>query len=383
MTTTPCLTTFDLRKLADFAGRLETAESQDTACGLDLSDEAISDQSNPSAVRLSIPSIMVVANLLVSRFRDVAITVQIPDSKGLNLQLARGGFFFALANRPRVSWTDKPPEEWNNVEKAWVNPFHPNDVKMRRAALVDVQNPDNDAWVIRAAFQRYLLSVPHPHTRPARHLRQELHRIANLWLSRRLRIKPGSEMVKTLVDCVEVFYQIVVNIPDHASLGSNTAGCSLGQVYLTLGGGRESHNRLHFTVLDSGVGIPRRVKAIYKDRSRKAEEALHDAVMGDLPRQVGGRGVGLTLVRQIANQYTDDVSNIRGASSIHIVTNGDSDHSASCLEWNSESENPGTSSVEGLPIRGTLIWVSLGLQNRIPDEDSHQLELTFTEPIIG
>ena len=190
-------------------------------------------------------------------------------------------------------------------------------------------------------------------------------------------------MVGTLTDCLEVFYQIVVNVPDHASLRSSPTGCSLGQVYATLGGGRDSHNRLHFTVLDNGVGLPHRVSILYKDRARSAEEALRDAVMGRLPRPVGGRGVGLDLVRRIASQYTEGLRGVGGASSIRIVTGGDIDGSASYLEWSPDSEDPKTSSVDGLPVRGTLVWVSLGLENRFADEGSHQLELTFAEPIAG
>ena len=39
-----------------------------------------------------------------------------------------------------------------------------------------------------------------------------------------------------------------------------------------------------------------------------------------------------------------------------------------------DSDEPDTSPVDGLPIRGTLVWVSLGLESRIADEGSHQLE---------
>ena len=74
---------------------------------------------------------------------------------------------------------------------------------------------------------------------------------------------------------------------------------------------------------------------------------------------------------------------VGGASSIRIVTSGDIDGSASYLEWSPDSEDPKTSSVDGLPVRGTLVWVSLGLENRFADEGSHQLELTFAEPIAG
>lgn len=375
------LTTLDPRGLSALAGQLEAAERRDATCSLDFSDGAIAGEASPSAVRLSLPSIMVVSNLLVGRFRDVPVEVRIPDSRGLNLQLARGGLFFALANRPRVHWTGEPPERWSATAKSWVHPFHPSDADMRRQALVDVKDPEQDSWVVRAAFQRYLLSVMHPHNRPALRLRDDLRQIAGRWLSSRLNIKPGSEMVSTLVDCLEVFYQIVVNVPDHASLRSEPAGCSLGQVYATLGGGRDSHNRLHFAILDNGVGLPHRVRVLYNDRHRTAEEALRDAVMGHLPRAVGGRGIGLDLVRRIAGQYTEGLRGVGGASSIHIITNGDSDGSASHLEWSPTSDRPDTRSTEHLPVRGTLVCVSLGLEHRIPNERSHQLELTFAEPI--
>ena len=282
LTAATSLTTFDPLRLAAFARHLQAAELHGSMCVLDFSDQAVAGSARPSAVRLSIPSVMVVSNLLVGRFRDVPVAVQIPETRGLNLQLARGGFFYALANRPRVSWAGEAPEQWSRAAKAWVHPFHPSDAAMRREALVDVKDPEHDSWVVRAAFQRYLLSVMHPHNRPARHLRHDLRQVAGRWLSSRLHVKPGSEMVGTLTDCLEVFYQIVVNVPDHASLRSSPAGCSLGQVYATLGGGRESHNRLHFTVLDNGVGLPRRVSILYKDRARGAEEALRDAVMGPI-----------------------------------------------------------------------------------------------------
>lgn len=375
------LTTFDVAGLIDLAGHLEEAELRGSEFTLDLSDQAVAGSARPSAVRLSIPSVMVVSNLLVGRFREMPLAVRIPDSRGLNLQLARGGFFYALANRPQVSWAGETPEEWSRTAEAWVHPFHPSDERMRREALVDVRDPENESWVVRAAFQRYLLSVMHPHNRPARHLRRDLRQVAGRWLSSRLRVTPGSEMMATLTDCLEVFYQIVVNVPDHASLRSNPAGCSLGQVYATLGGGRDSHNRLHFTVLDNGVGLPQRVHSLYTDRVRTAEEALRDAVMGCLPRPVGGRGVGLDLVRRIASQYTEGLRGVGGASSIRIVTNGDVDGSASHLEWSPDAANPQTSSVEALPVRGTLVWVTLGLEHRIAAQSSHQLELTFAEPI--
>lgn len=375
------LTTWDPAGLVDLAGRLAHAEHSGAACRIDFSDTAIAGSSNPSAVRLYIPSIMVVANLLVGRFRSVPVALQIPEAKGLNLQLARGGFFFALANRPNVEWDLDAPEEWSRAADAWTHPFHPGDTKMRREALVDVRDIHNESWVVHAAFQRYLLSVMHPHRRPAGHLYRELRQIAGRWLSSRLDISPGSEMVSTLSDCLEVFYEIVVNVPDHATLRSKSTGCSLGQVYATLGGGRYSHNRLHFSVMDNGIGLPDRVNRLYPESGRSAEEALRDAVMGKLPQRLGGRGLGLDRVRNIALQYREGLRGVGGATSIRIVTNGDKIDETAQLDWQADTDKPTISSVKGVPVAGTLVWVSLGLAHRIPTNKAHQLELTFTEPI--
>lgn len=378
-----CLTTWDPAGLADLAGRLTQAEHSGAPCRLDFSDTALAGSSNPSAVRLYIPSIMVVANLLVGRFRGVPVSLQIPKTKGLNLQLARGGFFFALANRPNVEWARDAPEEWSRAADAWTHPFHPGDTKMRVEALVDVRDPRNESWVVHAAFQRYLLSVVHPHQRPARQLYGDLRQIAGRWLSGRLDITAGSEMVSTLRDCLEVFYEIVVNVPDHASLRTSSYGCSLGQVYVTLGGGRHSHNRLHFSVMDNGIGLPRRVNKLYPGDARTAERALREAVMGKLPQRAGGRGLGLDRVRRIALQYREGLRGVGGATSIRIVTAGDAGGHAAELDWQADSDIPTTSTVERLPVTGTLVWVSLGLAHRIPSLRADQLELTFAEPATG
>ena len=374
------LTSWSPEWLVELAQHLVEAEEREAPCLLDFSDSALAGSSTPTGVRLHIPSVMVVANLLVGRFRHLPIAVRIPDSKALNLQLARGGLFFALANRDHVAWAEDAPDEWERAAEGWVRPFHPNDARMCREALVDTQHLEADSWIVQAAFQRYLLSLMHPHKRPPQHLYGELRRIAGRWLSGRLDVRYGSAMSATLVDCVEVFYQIVVNVPDHAGLDRQPGGSSLGQVYATLGGGRDSHNRLHLSVLDNGLGIPSQVKAKYRDRARRAEDALRDAVLGNLPRRTGGRGVGLSLVRQIAGQYTEGHREVGGASRIRIVTSGDEPMSAACLDWDADTESPTTSTIEGLPVVGTIVWVSLGLEQRTRAADGDQLRLTLGAP---
>ncbi len=378
-----CLTSWNPDGLARLASHLAEAESKGCPCTLDLSDEAIAGSSSPAAVRLDIPSVMVAANLLVGRFQDLPVEVQLPCSNGLNLQLARGGLFFALAKREgRVAWSGGAPEAWEKVARTWIQPFHPNDEAMYRNALVDVRDVEREPWVVRAAFQRYLLSVIHPHLRPAYSLRADLDEIAQRWLSMRLDIPQGSKLVSTLRDCAAIFYEICVNVPDHAGLGGNSSGVSLGQIYVTLGGGRDSYNRLHMSVADNGVGLPQRVNERYPKLIRTSEQALLDAIMGNLPRREAGRGVGLGLVREIADQYAQGERDVGGPSSIHIITNGDDEHSTSEIRWEAGAD-PAVAGVRDLPVQGTLVWVCLGLERRTPFDDYHQAELTFAEPVFG
>lgn len=372
---------WDPLPLTEVALELRWAETNERTFHLDLSEENTPDAGNPSALRLFVPSVMAVANLLIGRFRDVPVKVRLPESRGLNLQLARGGLFFALANRHKVQWSDGVPDEWDGTKVAWAHSFHPDDSTMLREALVSAHDVERDSWVIRAAFQRYLLSLIHPHHRPAPSLHRELSLVAGRWLSGRLGGQPAKEMQKTLADCLEVFYQIIVNVPDHAALRRESRGCSLGQVYVTLGGGRESHNRLHFSVLDNGTGLPRRVNDLYRDRPRDAEEAVRDAILGHLPRRSAGRGVGLSLVRMIASEYTWEDRGVGGGSRICVVTNGDEPDSTTFLDWQSSGEIPAVSTAAYLPVRGTLVWVTLGLEVKVPDADPHQLELTFSEAV--
>ena len=81
-TASTSLTTFDPVGLAAFTRQLEAAELHGSVCVLDFSDQAVAGSARPSAVRLSIPSVMVVSNLLVGRFRDVPVARADPRNQG-------------------------------------------------------------------------------------------------------------------------------------------------------------------------------------------------------------------------------------------------------------------------------------------------------------
>ena len=376
-----CLTSWDPACLPELSGAMLDAEQAGSQIYLDLSEESLASVETPSAVRLNTSSVQVLVNLLLGRYRDLPIEIRLPQNRGINLQLARGGLFFCLSNRSNVHWTEGEPAGWDKVVPTWVRPFHPNDTRMYREALATKHDLSQEDWVVRAAFQRYLLSVIHPHRRPAQSLKHELDKIARRWLSGRLGVHQGSVLISTLMDCAEVFYEIVVNVPDHAGIGMKNTGASLGQLYATLGGGRESCNRLNFSAIDNGVGLPQRVNEKFQDRHRNASEALVDSVTGKLPRRVGGRGVGLTKVREISSRYSEMTQHEAGKSQLRIITRSDTSNASEYLEWGGDSESPSTDTIAELPIEGTLVWVSLALERRTESKDiADQLELTFAEP---
>lgn len=370
------LNSWQPERLSDAASRMANAERTGSWFELDLSDQMIVRSGSPSAARLHLPNVLVLSNLLLGRFRDLQLRVRLPSNKGLNLQLARGALFFALSNRSgAVRWKEEAPELWERISYDWAHPFHPNDVDMYRVALVSHPDITKDSWVVRAAFQRYLLSVVHPHRRRARDLRVDLQKLASRWLSTRFNATQGQELVGVLRDCAEAFYEISVNVPDHAGLGDSINGASLGQVYATLGGGRESYNRLHFSVLDNGVGIPTRVNQKFQDRRRDACTALLDAVEGKLPRRAGGRGIGLRHVYDICRDPNNHRPPDSGAG-LRIVTSGDGLGEAAELTWECGDQHPRASVMANVPVEGTLVWMHLGLERRIqPTDEASQLEL--------
>ena len=77
---------WDPLPLTEVALELRWAQTNDRSCHLDLSEESLVGTGSPSALRLFIPSVMTLANLLVGRYRNVPVTVRLPESRGLNLQ---------------------------------------------------------------------------------------------------------------------------------------------------------------------------------------------------------------------------------------------------------------------------------------------------------
>ena len=84
------------------------------------------------------------------------------------------------------------------------------------------------------------------------------------------------------------------------------------------------------------------------------------------------------VVREITEHYTTSKREAGGASNIRVITSGDRPGSAAEFTWGSGDELA-TSTLDNVPVVGTVVWVTLGLEQRTLAEAPDQLELTFAE----
>ena len=347
---------------AVLARELAQMESHEAAYDLDLSDRAICGDADPSAIRFYSPSVMALANFLSGRFRGLSINMRLPEAESLNRQLARGGFFLAIARRSGSTRIENEPSEWVETMKSWNKDFHPSDCVMRRTALVDSKFELSPTRSMRAAFQKQLFSVIQPHMRKAVDVGNDMRPIASTWLTDRLSVSSDPEASTQIDDYLGAFQQIIANVCEHARIDDTAGGSSLAQIYATFGGGDKSQNRLQFMVIDNGYGLTKALPERYRDKPRNAAESLIDALMGNLPGFDEARGRGLKYVRDTARDNSPLAEGGVMPNRIAIITVGDALNSAAVINWSADSVAPSVEQFEGVPIRGTLVTVSLGLK---------------------
>jgi hypothetical protein len=130
----------------------------------------------------------------------------------------------------------------------------------------------------------------------------------------------GLERQRFNGDVDQVLFESISNVHEWADANRALATCSV-----TLGGGVESHNRLHIVVIDDGVGIPERVS---RQRARRGLESWQD----DTKVQEISRSLGLSLHGSLLHLIFDEAF---GARALEPIDEGHGLHTVGFLahQW--------------------------------------------------
>lgn len=333
------------------------------------------DRGNASRRRLSPVWLAVVSNLLMGRFSDLPIRVALPHAPSARIQLLRGAFYFALAQRPgpvELASHDSDSVPALNASKGtWVPRRGPVPVLLEEAAgtrlaertclYANTHSRAESGYFRRyegsAAFPFLGEAVPRPQGRMGDALRSEFL----------------SATCETLAEVLDNISTHAFNLrqPDFRSdwLGPAIVDRSRSGLLVSLTtGGTNSCDRLHFLAFDNGFGIPRMMRWQHP-------ESLHRAKAGDIVECVlrhrltdraveGHNGAGLWCLYGLARfaggtitvTSEDDLSDGHTATQLAIrVPAVDSSESAPDVQKRSVP----------VPWRGTTVQ----LQVRVPRLD--------------
>jgi hypothetical protein len=232
-------------------------------------------------------TVMMVSDLLLGEFRDVPIAYTLPPDPR-RLQLARGGLLFALAQGR--------PDDEDLV--SWLEPWHPTSHLYRQALL---RYEDNDSVARLPSVEADMLTLVNPHRHGASEDQATI--ITNYvesWLYRRSRALGDPHEASPAAGVYaagEVVRQLFLNIREYAALDRDDTdprgSTSLIQVFFTRGGGLRGANRLYLLVLDTGVGLPARVRELQGDPDLPATKTVVGVLDGTFRRHRPNRGWGL------------------------------------------------------------------------------------------
>ena len=356
---------------------LQRAVSDATPLSLDLSSL---DEGNPSPRRVSPWWVSSFSNLLEGRFCDLPLRVALPTARGVRLQLLRGGFYYALAQRPGpVEYTacdDASEAALSDSAGTWTPRKGP--VLFREASGTPVGGrsylyANTHSRAESGYFRRYEGSAAFPF-------------LGNV--IPRPRESSGIEVRQMfLLAACETLVEVLDNISTHAfnRLDASFDAAWLGSTIvdrarscLLVGftaGGTDSHDRLHFVALDNGFGIPRTMRWKHTASLRLTESAsIMECVLRErlTDRDIDGHaGAGLwclcSLARfaggTIAVTSEDDLSDGRSATRVLIgVPPTGADDQSLHVERRSAS----------LPWRGTTVHVQIRIP-RLEGVDERQL----------
>jgi hypothetical protein len=293
--------------------------------------------------------------------------------------MARGGLLFAFASE--ASPIGPSP-------RSWLRPWHQSSAAYRRELFND-EDTATGADKCWESAQRYLITLVNPH----RHGGGEeqganITNYLDTWLWRRAsalaHLSGGDELDDMVKKSTEIARQLFLNIREYAGLDRQRRGdhrdTSLMQVFFTRGGGARSGNRLYVLVMDTGVGIPTRVREMQEDVDMPADKALQGALDGSFRQLRANRGWGLSDIREACAQAS--ALRIPGtAPGRMLIAAGDLDRANQSTVASmvfDDSRGYETFQTSNVPFQGTCVLVELPL--RIGSERNtaiEQLELDF------
>ncbi|MDE0136382.1 MAG: hypothetical protein OXM54_16265 [Acidimicrobiaceae bacterium] len=259
-------------------GLLEALHQADAAgTRLDIDLRAF-DRGNASRRRLSPAWLAVVSNLLMGRFSDLPIRVALPEAPSAQIQLLRGAFYFALAQRRgpvELASLDADSVPALNASKGtWAPRRGPVPVLLEEAAGTRLAertylDANTHSRAESGYFRRYEGSaafpflgeaVPRPQGRMGDALRSEFL----------------SATCETLAEVLDNISTHAFNLrqPDFRSdwLGPAIVDRSRSGLLVSLTtGGTNSCDRLHFLAFDNGFGIPRTMRWQHPDSLHRAK----------------------------------------------------------------------------------------------------------------
>ena len=314
---------------------------------------------------LDLRGVALLANILLTTERRRPLMVRIPTREAVLRQLARGGLWFALAQRGSTeieagsaadTMFDMPPSIAHL--DAWRSRWDPSDHTFKSSVWGMVADSDRSVFNL---VQREFVAFVNPHLSVNRdRLVKDLNEnVARRWIER-LNAQPGLTAAAT-----EAITELLYNLAAHPFSAISSRPITkrdvptdrrfgLLNLFTTSGGGGD---RLHIMVSDTGHGIPATLRPKFARRDRDSlgtDAALITAMLGGkLPPYGRGEGRGFPRLVELAKRF-------RGG--LQLATSGDDEIGVTLVGQVSDTGKPSVEVLPTMDIAGTIVQVSLGLE---------------------
>ena len=365
------------RDVQELVTCLKRAHSNGAALGLDLRPL---DEGNASARRIGPWWTSSVTNLLAGYFSELPLRIALPAARSVQLQLLRGGLYHALAQRPRHADYSESSDFAAGALRSSAGAWAP-----RKGAVLFEEAPGTPV-----SERSYLYANTHERAEPG-YFRRYQGSAAFPFLGQiipRPRARAGREAHQMfLVWACQALAEVLDNFSTHAfnRLDASFDADWLGPMIvdrarscLLVGvttGGTDSCDRLHFTALDNGFGIPRTMRWQHPKplRSTAAADIVECVLRERLTaRNIDGHAGGGLWCLYVLSRFAggtiwvtteDDQSDGQSATRVQLEV--------PAFEAGDQSPKVKTNSTP-LPWRGTTIHAQIRIP-RLEETDERQL----------